>query len=82
MTFGYFLFLIVVLGFALCRFAIENKVPDFSLAGVFKVAAHFLVAGIVGYALGSGQWDLFCIAGALTGVEIVAFVTGEVHEEH
>lgn len=81
MSLGEFVLLIVALGFAVCRFGIATKAPDFSVTGLFKTAAHFFVAGIVGCAFGSGQWELLWIAGALTAVEIFAFLTGEEHEE-
>lgn len=76
--------LILGLAFAICRFGVDSKKPDFSPIGILKVLAHFFVAGLAGYSLGTGDWFPVIVAAALTAVEVFAFVTiphGEDHEK-
>lgn len=63
--------------FAIARFGVESHAPDFGPTGLFKTAAHFFTAGLIGYAIGAKDWVSGLIAGVLTVVEVCAFfVTG------
>ncbi len=73
--------LLVTVLFALGRFAVPTVKPDFSLTGIYKTAAHFYVAGLMGYAIGTGESVWWVFAGALTAVELFAFFRGH-NEEH
>lgn len=59
--------------FAIGRFAVESHAPDFGPTGLFKTAAHFFTAGLIGYAIGAKDWVPGLIAVALTVIEVCAF---------
>jgi len=62
--------------FAVVRFFVPSRKPDFGWPGWYKTLAHMLIGCLAGLAIGKSDWWIpVGIAVGLTGVEIVAFLT-------
>lgn len=66
---------LITLAFAVTRFFVPSRKPDFGVTGLYKTAAHFFTAWLIGYAIGTEEFAPAMFAVGLTGVEIIAFVT-------
>lgn len=69
-----YLLIVVALLLAVLRFRMPAH--PLSLAGSYEAAAHLFVGGLIGAAVASKRWRLFCavLAGLLSAVELVAFL--------